>query len=143
MKRALCFLVLGLFVAGCATSTIEKRRKEQSNAYASLSPEFKTAVDRGQIKVGMSEEAVYIAWGKPDQVLTSQSAQGTFVTWLYHGSRLQPYNYWTYHNYMYDGYYWGHPYFGTSYTPVEFVSAEVVFENGVVKEWRTLPAPTS
>ena len=141
MKRAVCFLLLSLLAAGCATSTIEKRKKQHSTAYSSLTPELQSAVDHGQIKVGMSEEAVYIAWGKPDQVLTNQTSQGTFVTWLYHGSRLHPYTYWTYHNYMADGHVWGHPYLGTSYYPVEYVSAEVVFENGVVKEWRTLPSP--
>jgi hypothetical protein len=89
----------------------------------------------------MSPEAVYIAWGKPDQVLSNESSQGSYLTWLYHGNRLHPYNYWTYNSYLYGDYAWGHPYLATSYYPVEYVSAEVIFEKGVVREWRTLPAP--
>ena len=140
MKHAVWIVCLALVAAGCA-STIEKRRQEHAAAYAGLTPEFRAAVDQGQVKVGMSPEAVLIAWGKPSQVLTNESSQGTFVTWLYQGNRLKSYRYWTHHSYMYDGYVWGHPYLATSYYPVEYVTAEVIFVNNLVSEWRTLPAP--
>ena len=141
MKQSAWFIVLALIVAGCASSTIEKRKRENYGAYSGLPSDIQSAVDQGQVKVGMSPEAVYIAWGKPSQVLTNESSQGTFVTWLYQGNRLKSYHYWTYHTYLSDGYSWGHPYLATSYFPVEYVSAEVTFRDGLVAEWRTLPAP--
>jgi hypothetical protein len=140
MKRAVWVLMLAALAVGCA-STVEKRKKENYGAYSSLTPDFQTAVDQGQVKIGMSPDAVYLAWGKPSQVLTNESAQGTFVTWLYQGSRLKSYRYWTQHTYLYSDYTWDQAYLATSYYPVEYVRAEVVFENNLVKEWRTLPAP--
>ncbi len=141
MKNCLWLLLACLFLTGCATSTVEKRKQERYGAYASLAPEFKSAVDQGQIQVGMPMDAVYIAWGKPAQVLQSSSAQGTTTTWVYHGSQLQAYHYWTYYGYRAHGYYWGQPYLATDYYSHEYIRAEVVFENGLVKEWRTWPAP--
>ncbi len=134
-------MLLGWLVAGCATSTIETRKKEDYGTYSKLTSEFKSAVDEGQIKVGMPMDAVYIAWGKPSQVLTNESAQGTFITWLYQNSRLKSYRYLTMHSYLHGDYVWREPYVATSYYPEEYVSAEVIFEDAKVKEWRTLPAP--
>jgi hypothetical protein len=31
-------------------------------------------------------DAVYIAWGKPSQVLQGESSQGSTITWLYTGT---------------------------------------------------------
>ena len=41
MKRALFFLVLSLFVGGCATSTVDKRKQERASAYSELAPEMR------------------------------------------------------------------------------------------------------
>jgi hypothetical protein len=140
-----CSVVIASFLlTGCATNPAKKlaqRKQERYDAYSSLSPDFKAAVDQGQIKVGMPMDAVYIAWGKPAQVLNTESAQGAFTTWLYQGSQLREQYYWTRHNYMYRGRYGGSPYLATDYQAEYYVSAEVFFEKGVVKEWRTLPAP--
>ncbi len=142
MNNRLWLLLTALLLTGCATtSTVEKRKQERYAVYTALSPEFRAAVDQGQIKVGMPMDAVYIAWGKPAQVLQSASEQGSTTTWVYHGTQYQEYNYWTYHTYGGRGRYWGQPYLGTDYYPSQYISAEVIFENGVVKAWRTLPAP--
>lgn len=141
MKHVVWLVLAGLCVAGCATNTIEKRREQKASVYAALDAELKAAVDQGQIKVGMTPDAVYIAWGKPSQVLTSESSDGSYITWLYQNHRLKSYHYWTTHTFLYEDYHWRHPYLATSYYPVEYVSAEVVFQDGKVKEWRTLPAP--
>jgi len=143
MKRLFGFITIVLLVAGCASPSakLNKRKQERYSAYAALSTEMKEAVDHAQIKVGMSEDAVYIAWGKPAQVLASETSAGTVVTWLYQADQLVEYRYWTYYGYRHGGNYWGHPYLQTDYYPQKFVSAEVIFEKGVVKQWRTLPAP--
>ena len=55
MKSLSIFALLAVvwFGAGCATRpTIASRKQERAAAYAALSPEFKSAVDQGQIKGG-------------------------------------------------------------------------------------------
>jgi hypothetical protein len=141
MKTGLWILAGSLMLAGCATSTIETRRQERYSSYSELPAEQKAAIDNGKIKVGMSMDAVYIAWGKPAEVLTSESSKGTLITWLYRGSYLQEYRYWTHHDYYYRRGYYATPHLAYDYYPQSYVSAEVIFEGGVVKEWRNLPAP--
>jgi hypothetical protein len=145
MKPLALLLCASLLLSGCATSgikRIERRKQERSAAYSALTPDQKAAVDAGQIKVGMNMDAVYIAWGKPNQILSSESAQGTLVTWIYQGTYLQGYTYWGYGPYLYPGYrYDPGPRLAHDYYPVPFVRAEVVFSGGIVQQWRTLPAP--
>ena len=90
--------ILCLLLAGCATkSTIESRRVERSSAYDALPAEQKAMVDAGQIRVGMSSDAVYIAWGQPNEVLESEDPQqGHLIFWRYCGSWLQENSFWAY-----------------------------------------------
>ena len=145
MKTLALFAVAGLLAvgSGCSTTrTLEQRRQDRYGSYAALSSEQKTAVDLGHIKVGMPMDAVYIAWGRPSQILTSETAAGTQTHWLYTGTYFQPYSYWSYS----EGFgpfhraYVG-PSFTQDYSIVNYISAEVVFEGGLVKEWRTMPHP--
>src|SRR5258707_14992753 len=118
-----------LCLTGCATSTLESRKKERPAAYAGLTPEIRALVDAGQIKVGMPMDAVYIAWGKPAQVLAREDPGGAATIWLYEGGWLQENRYWTRRSLR------------TYYQPMTYVSAEVVFVSGLVQSWRTLPQP--
>jgi hypothetical protein len=131
MKKLLLVALGALVVmAGCATApTVESRKKERPGAYASLPDDQRQLVDQGQIKVGMNMEAVYLAWGKASQELRSESEAGGAVTWLYEGAWMDEYRY------------WGYRHLHTIYQPRTFVRAEVVFVNGIVKSWRTLPQP--
>lgn len=142
MKARLWILACSLLLAGCATSTVESRRQERYSSYSNLPAEQKADVDAGRIKVGMNTDAVYIAWGKPAEVLTGESSKGTFVTWLYRGSYLQEYRYWPLHHYYCGRGFYSPPYLAYDYYPQSYVSAEVIFEGGLVKEWRRLPTPT-
>ena len=144
MKRLfmLFFLVLAAaLLTGCA-STIESRKKEHYNAYSQLSPDERAAVDAGQIKVGMTKEAVYIAWGKPQQVVVTESSAGRNEVWVYMETYLQGYNYWGYRPYCgpYHYYYHG-PQLYYDYAPISYARGEVIFEGDKVKQWRTLPVP--
>ena len=141
MKTGLWFLLVGLLFTGCATSTVETRRHERSGAYATLSQEQKAAVDAGQIKVGMPMDAVYIAWGKPSQILAGESPQGPTTLWLYVGTYMEEYRYWAYSGYGYCGRFYTGPYLAYDFNPRPYVKAEVRFEQGVVKEWRSLARP--
>lgn len=137
----LIFLGLSLLLVGCATSknTFEKRRDERLAAYTALSPEFKAAVDQGQIKVGMTEDAVYIAWGPPAEILKSANEKGEITRWLYYGSYMQEYRYWTGSRY---GRGFPSAQLEHDYIPRDYVSAEVIFSGGVVKSWSMRPKPT-
>lgn len=140
VKRLIFFLMAAVLATGCATNKLESRKKQRASAYASFSPEIKQAVDQGRITVGMPEQAVYIAWGKPAQVLQHANEQGAYTVWLYEGAFLEQTPYWAHrwaggrHNDI-------EPYATMTYMPHAYPSAEVIFVNGVVKQWRTLPKP--
>jgi hypothetical protein len=129
MNRRLGLFLL-LLLTACATSSIPKREHERAAAYAQLSPEMRALVDQGQIKVGMPADAVYIAWGPPAQVLQNETQAGASTVWLYEGGWLEETRYWSRRRLLND------------YQPRTYVRAEVVFSNGVVSEWLTLPQPS-
>lgn len=133
--------LFALLFCGCSTPTLEERRAEKIAAYQNLSPETRQLVDSGQIKVGMPADAVYIAWGPPAEVLESEDEQGALTRWLYHGSYLQEYRYWNYREARDEKGSFLERYLDTDYQSRDFVRAEIVFQNGVVKSWRTLPRP--
>lgn len=124
------FLIAIIVLTSCAsTNTIPARKQERSAAYAGLPPDMKSMVDQGQIKIGMPMDAVYIAWGAPAQVLQSENPTGAATTWLYNGGWIE------------ETRFWARRHLETYYQPRTYVRAEVVFVNGVVQEWRTLPQP--
>jgi deoxyinosine 3'endonuclease (endonuclease V) len=138
---------LGLIVlvcaVGCATkSTVQTRKQERAAAYADLPVEQRQLVDQGQIQVGMNEDAVYIAWGKPAEVLRAGDAAGETVTWLYHGTTSDEYVFWRYHEVPRPG---GGRYLtrhlDRDINVRDYVSAELVFREGLLASWRMLPKP--
>ena len=142
VKFALWLLVPLLFLAGCKTSTIESRVQERRTAYAVLPPALRADVDAGRIRVGMNADAVYMAWGKPAQILESGTDQGQVTTWLYEGGWMQEQRYWAYRTVGTGRDAWAERYLARDYYPRAYISAEVNFVNGTVKQWRTLPRPT-
>ena len=141
MKHSLFFLACLLIATGCATSTVESRKKERLPSYNALPPDQKQLVDQGQIKVGMSPDAVYIAWGPPSEILESENEQGHWTTWVYHGQVMEESRYWTYREVARDGTTFLERHLESDYFPRSYVRAEINFQNGIVKSWRTLPAP--
>ena len=141
MKLLLFALFAGLVLAGCATSTIESRRQERLTAYQGLPPELKTLVDKGQIKVGMSQDAVYIAWGPPSDVLQSETAEGALTTWHFHSAWMQETRFWTYREVTKENTTFLERYLERDYNPRDYMKAEITFADGEVKQWRTLPRP--
>jgi outer membrane protein assembly factor BamE (lipoprotein component of BamABCDE complex) len=123
------FLLLVLVLVGCATSSVETRRKERQAVYDTLPPDQKALVDQGELKVGMSEDVVYIALGKPNEILKSGDQNGEATTWIYYGSYMQGYPVWWRRNFTY------------AYNPQDYVKAELIFVKGKLVSWRTLPMP--
>ena len=132
VKQVSPWLLGLLMLTGCATSTVESRRHERADGFVALSPEFKALVNDGQIRRGMTQDAVYIAWGKPAQVLQQEDQQGIVTLWLYHGGWMEETRYWPHRSHVPIN----------DYQPRTFVSAEIAFVNGLVSSWRTLPQPT-
>jgi hypothetical protein len=129
--------------AGCATkSTVETRKTERAAAYAALSEDQRKLVDEGLIQVGMGEDAVYMAWGQPDEILRSGDASGETTTWLYHGTTTDEFLYWRYYEVPRPG---GRNYLtrhmDRDLNVREYVAAELVFREGQLASWRTLPKP--
>lgn len=139
--RLLSLLVLSLAV-GCATSTIQSRLAERSAAFETLPPDQQELVRQGQVRVGMSSDAVYIAWGPPAEVFESEDPSGHITTWQYHGTWMQETRYWTYREVKRgeDDIYLER-YLATDYNPRDYVRAEIHFRQGKVVNWRTAPRP--
>ena len=140
---ALLFLLLA---AGCATpSTVETRRQEKTAAYQNLPADQKVMVDTGQIRVGMNSDAVYIAWGKPSEILESEDTGGRLTTWHYYGAWMQESRHWAYREVNRGGQQdiFLERHLVTDFQPRDYVRSEIIFQNGQVKSWRTLPRPTN
>lgn len=138
----LAALFFASFLSGCATpSTVESRKHERPAAYAALPVETKELVDQGQVKVGMSPDAVYIAWGPPAEVLEAETDQGHVVTWIYHGQWMEESRYWTFREISRDDGVFLERHLESDYFPRRYIRAEIIFEDGRVKAWRTLPRP--
>lgn len=143
--RAIGLAVFLVVVDGCSTpSTVASRRQERAAAYAALPAEMRAIVDEGRLKTGMSEEAVYIAWGKPAQKLQSGDATGEHTIWLYHGTTSDTYLHWRYQTMLRpDGSTFLDRTMDRSLDFREYVSAELTFQKGLLESWRTLPRPAS
>jgi hypothetical protein len=140
--KSTCFgLLCVLLLAGCATSTVETRKKERAAAYAALPADQQELVDQGKIRVGMAPEGVYIAWGPPSEVLEQETAQGHTTIWIYHGQWAQEYRYWTFREVPHQGTVFLERVLETDYYPRSYIQAEIIFQGGAVASWRTLPRP--
>lgn len=133
-NSALVPLLAALLWTGCASpGTIQSRQQERAAAYTTFSPETKSLVDQGQIAVGMTTNAVYIAWGPPDDVIEGTDQHGAVTVWEYFAElsdesqysadmpdpRLVLYN----------------------FEAQTYVRAMVVFRNDLVQRWDVLRAP--
>jgi len=77
---------LGLLLScGCAGTSIQKRKTERPAAYAALPEPLRAMVDRGELAPGMVTNAVFIAWGKPDEVERMLDLpEGPELRWRYY-----------------------------------------------------------
>jgi len=73
--------VSALILAGC--STTETRISGHPEIYQSLSARDQALVSQGQIRDGMSRNAVYLAWGSPDRKIVGNMRGRPTETWVY------------------------------------------------------------
>ena len=143
--KMLAMLVLGIAVvlglSSCESSTPASRAAKSPAVMGQLSQRDRDAVMSGTIAEGMSKDAVFIAWGRPDSI-THGSVDGKRVeTWTYTSLRsvYRPYGmgfgvgyYGRYHRHVYPS---AAIAMGPDYVPV--TSQVVRFRNDKVVAWET------
>jgi hypothetical protein len=73
--------VSALVLANC--STTETRISGHPEIYQSLSPSDQALVRQGQIRDGMSQNAVWLAWGSADRKIVGNMGGRPTETWIY------------------------------------------------------------
>jgi hypothetical protein len=109
------FAASAIVLAGC--STTESRISEHRDLFNTLSPNDQALVSRGQIRVGMSQNAVWLAWGSPDQKAAGAMRRRETETWIYMNTTSYGY---PYGGYPYGGYPYGYGGFGGGVGVVRF-----------------------
>jgi len=113
MKRQIFLraLIVGLCASaflfnGC--STTETRISDHPEIFQTLSPNDQALVKAGKIREGMSQNAVWLAWGVPDQKATGVARGKPVETWIYNEYTYAnaPYPY-PYGPFGYGGYFGG------------------------------------
>lgn len=149
-----------LLFAGC--TTVETRIQEKPAAFQSLSPADQALVQQEKIREGMSQGAVYIAWGPPSERVPGRNRGETVETWIYYASAAgdyyptpflygYPYGYGggygfygghrgrLRHGYFYDPFY--DPFFYNHVNIVRYPERTVSFAKGRVIAYQFLPPP--
>ena len=101
-----------LTLASC--STVQTRISGHPEIYQSLSPNDQALVSQGKIRTGMSQNAVWLAWGSPDRKVIGNMRGRPTETWIYVNYETAPYPY-------YDPYGPYGPGFGYGFGSVGFV----------------------
>ena len=132
-RVALTFAVTvgALIFSGCGTTGT--RISQHPEMYQSLSATDQALVSQGQIRTGMTMDAVWLAWGTPEQKIPGNMRGHPTETWVYLRYNTPP---------SYGGAYYYGP-FDWSYIPPKFPypSKGVTFSNGRVVFFRHLPSP--
>jgi hypothetical protein len=120
-----------LILSGCATT--ESRISQHPEMYQRLSSTDQALVSQGQIRRGMTMDAVWLAWGTPEQSIPGNARGRPTETWVYLRYLTPP---------SYGAPYYYGP-FDWSYIPPKFPypSKGVTFSNGKVVFFRHLPSP--
>jgi hypothetical protein len=132
-RIALTFAITAgaVIFSGCGTTRY--RVSQHPEMYQSLSPRDQALVSQGQIRAGMTMDAVWLAWGIPDQKIPNNMDGRATETWVYLRYDTPP---------SYGGPYSYGP-FDWTYIPPKFVhpSRGVTFANGRVVFFRFLTPP--
>jgi len=88
MKRrifsvALTFAVAASTLLFTSCASTETRISEHRELFNSLSPNDQARVSQGQIRSGMSQDAVWLAWGSPEQKQSGEIRGRAAETWIY------------------------------------------------------------
>jgi hypothetical protein len=120
-----------LILVGCATT--QSRISQHPEMYQHLSATDQALVSQGQIRFGMTMNAVWLAWGTADQKIPANVRGRPAETWVYLRYETPP---------SYGGPYYYGP-FDWSYIPPKFIYPirAVTLSNGRVAYFGYLPPP--
>lgn len=149
IKRSPLLLLACLvtLLASCASSSTlrERRITQNTEIYESLSETDRGLVAEGKIREGMHKQAVFLSWGRPDDIREGSRSNVPYETWLYTANRPHTQTYlslgYGYDNpyYGYGGRYYGRSHLGfspgvaTTYRPIKVGSVELL--NDKVVSW--------
>ena len=162
-SRALTLVLSASAIVLTSCSTTETRISDHPEIFQTLAPRDQELVKAGKIREGMSQNAVWLAWGIPDQKATGVAHGKSVETWIYNDYYYanSPYPY-PYGSFGYGGYYGGHvifhrhgghrfaiigdPFYDPfyySYIPprVAYPSKTVTFSNGRVVSIQVMTEP--
>jgi hypothetical protein len=132
-RVALTFAIaaVGLIFSGCGTTG--GRISQHPKIYQRLSATDQALVSQGQIRSGMTMDAVWLAWGTADQKIPANVRGRPAETWVYLRYETPP---------SYGGPYYYGP-FDWSYIPPKFIYPikAVTFSDGRVAYFGYLPPP--
>jgi hypothetical protein len=89
--RASMLAVVTSAVILTSCSTPQTRISDHPGLYQSLSQRDQALVSQGQIRIGMSRTAVWLAWGSPDRKIVGNMGGGPTETWVYVYYATYPY----------------------------------------------------
>ncbi len=130
---------LVLSLVSCQSATPASRIAENPVLFQSLPTEQQNLVQQGRISEGMSQDAVFLAWGAPNNAPYVGQQNGKNITrWVY--TYQEPVmttptwgaSYWGPHGWYEPGFYTG---MSTIYVPR--TAATVLFENNKVVSWES------
>ncbi|MGI9089421.1 MAG: hypothetical protein ACR2HH_17045 [Chthoniobacterales bacterium] len=97
MKRRICFgalaalAVSAFLLGGCTTPA--SRIADHPEIYNRLGQSDRDLVARGEIRPGLSQDAVFLAWGEPDRRSVANVHGHPAETWVYDASTTGDYGY--------------------------------------------------
>jgi hypothetical protein len=129
-----------IVLASC--STPQTRISENPDLYQSLSHRDQALVSQGQIRIGMSRTAVWLAWGTADRKIVGNMGGGPTETWIYTYYATYPY----YPYYAPWDIYFGAPLYDPfcySWFPqsIPYPGKVVTFANGRVASFQYVTSP--
>lgn len=123
-------------------STIESRISEHPEIYRNLSSRDQALVNQGQIRYGMSRNAVWLAWGSPDFKVIGNMRGHSTETWIY--VHYATYPYYPYYGPYGPGFgFFGDPFYDPFYyslipPSIPYPYKTVTFSNGRVVSFQYL-----
>ena len=125
-------------------STPQTRISDHPDFYQSLSPRDQALVSQGQIRYGMSRNAVWLAWGSPDSKVIGNMRGHSTETWVYVYYATYPYYYYPYYGPYGPGFgFFGDPFYDPFYyslipPSIPYPNKTVTFSNRRVMSFQYL-----
>jgi outer membrane protein assembly factor BamE (lipoprotein component of BamABCDE complex) len=130
-----------LILTSC--STPQTRISDHPDLYQNLSPSDQALVSQGQIRYGMSRNAVWLAWGSPDSKVIGNMRGHSTETWVYVYYITYPYYYPYYGPYGPGFGFFGDPFYDPFYyslipPSIPYPNKTVTFSNSRVMSFQYL-----